>query len=207
LLARYPEDVDVLYEAGQMYADLSSQIYLRLIKAAPHSARGYQVIGQVAASEGNWPKAIQAYRQAIQTDPSLPGVHVALAVQLLLHSTVPDTWKEALNHLDAELKINPTSAEAEYEIGEIYRKHGDPAKAMSAFRRALQLDHNFVEARLELAKVLREQDQKQQALTVLEPARESDNPAVHFLLAELYRDLGRSTDAQREQTRFRELQP
>jgi tetratricopeptide (TPR) repeat protein len=208
LLAQYPDDVDVLYEAGQMYGRLSSEIYLRLMKVAPHSARGYQVMGQVAASEGNWQKAVDAYRQAIRLDPSLAGVRLDLAVQLLLHSPDVDAWKEALAELQGELKINPGSAEAHYELGEVYRKHQDPEGAISEFREALRLRPSFVEARLELAKALRQQNQKQEALAVLEPAREAapDNAAVRFLLAQLYRELSRPADARREEEAFKSLQ-
>jgi tetratricopeptide (TPR) repeat protein len=209
LLAQYADDLDVLYEAGQMYGKLSSEIYLRLLKVAPHSARGYQVMGQVADTEGNWQRAVDAYRQSIRMDPTIPGVHLALAIELLLHSPDPEAWKQALEELHAELKIDPSSAEAEYEIGEAYRKHDQPEKAIPAFRQALERRTNFVKARLELAKVLRQQNQNQEALAVLEPAREAapDNAAVHFLLAQLYRDLGRTAEASAEDVAFKRLQP
>ena len=208
LLAKYSDDIDVLYEAGQMYAKLSSQIYLRLMKIAPHSARGFQVMGQVAASEGNWEKAVDAYRQAIRLDPNVPGVHLDLAVQLLLHSPDPNAWEQALVELNKELEINPASAEAQYEVGEVYRKHDQPEKAKAAFRAALRLRPGLVEARLGLAKALRQQNQKQEALAALEPARETapDNAAVRFLLAQLYRDLSRTADSKREEEAFRKLQ-
>lgn len=208
LLAKYPDDVDVLYEAGQMYAKLSSQIYLRLMKIAPHSARGFQVMGLVAASEGNWQKAVDAYRQAIRLDPNIPGLHLDLAVQLLLHSPDPNAWEQALLELNKELKIHPASAETYYEVGEVYRKHDQPEKAIAALREAVRLRPGLVEARLGLAKTLRQQNQKQEALAVLEPAREAepDNTAVHFLLAQLYHDLSRPSDARREEEAFRKLQ-
>ncbi len=74
LLARYPDDVDVLYEAGQLYGKLSSQIYLHLMEVAPHTALGYQLTGEVASTEGNWQAAIDAYRQALKLEPSLAGL-------------------------------------------------------------------------------------------------------------------------------------
>src|SRR5207245_1246889 len=115
LLAQYPDDVDVLYEAGQMYAKLSSQIYLRLMKIAPHSPRGYQVTAEVSASEGNWQGAIDAYHRALKLDPGLPGAHLRVGMLLLQHSQEPNAWRQAVDELDAELKINPHSGEAEYE--------------------------------------------------------------------------------------------
>ncbi len=209
LVAQYPDDMDVLYEAGQWYGKQSSAMYLRLMKVAPHSARGYQVMGQVAASDGNWQQAVEAYRQAIQTDPMMPGVHLDLAVQLLLHSPDPDAWQEALRNLQAEIQISPSNPDPYYEIGEVYRKHDRPAEAEKAFRQALELRPTHVEARLGLAKVLREQNRKQEAVSVLEPATKMDpqNAGVHYLLAQLYRELGRLPQAQAEEAAFRRLQP
>ncbi len=208
LLAKYPDDVDVLYEAGQIYGKLSSQIYLHLMEVAPHTARGYQLTGEVAATDGNWQAAIDAYREALKLEPSLPGLHLRVAVLMLEHSPEPDAWKQALEELNAEVKIDPRSAEAEYEVGEAYRKHGDLEQATAAFRRALRLQPKFVEARIGLAKALRQQKQTQEALDALEPARHSrpPNPAVHFLLAQLYRDAGRIADAEKEDAAFKQLQ-
>jgi tetratricopeptide (TPR) repeat protein len=208
LLAKYPDDVDVLYEAGQMYGKLSSQIYLRLMKVAPHTARGYQLTGGVAETDGNWQAAIDAYREALKLEPGLPNLHLRIAALMLEHSPNPEAWKQALEELSAELQNNPSNPEAEYEVGEAYRKHGDLEQAIPAFRRALNLQPAFVEARIALAKALRQEKQTQEALAVLEPARDSTPPnaAVHFLLAQLYRDAGRTADAQREDARFREMQ-
>ena len=152
--------------------------------------------------------AIDAYRQALRLEPNLTGLHLRIAALMLLHPQDPDDWKEAIEELEAELKVNPGSAEAEYEIGEAYRKHSDLEKGEPAFRRALELQPAFVEARIGLAKVLRQKNQNQEALAVLEPARDSKppNPAVHFLLAQLYRDSGRATDAQKEDAVFKQLQ-
>lgn len=208
LLAKYPDDVDVLYEAGQMYGKLSSQLYLHLMQVAPHTARGYQVMGEVSATQGNWKLAVDSFRQALKLEPSLPGLHLRIAVLLLEHSPDPEAWQQALDDLHAELRTNPASSQAEYEVGEIYRKHRDPEQAASAFRRALALDPGLVEARLSLAKLLHEQKQDQQALSVLEPARDAapPNAAVHFVLAQIYRGLGRVDDARKEQAIFERLQ-
>lgn len=209
LLARYPDDVDVLYEAGQMYAKLSSSIYLRLMQVAPHTARGYQLMGEVSAAQDNWQGAVNSYREALKLEPGLPGVNLRLAVLMLEHQEHPDDWKEALALLNAELKINPENAEADYEIGETYRKHGQPDEAEPAFRKAIRLDSRFVDPRLGLAKVLREQHHPQDAIALLEPVRDNTPPnaAVHFLLSQLYLEVGRTEDAEREQGIFRQLQP
>jgi len=207
LLADYPDDPDVLFAAGQLYGKLSSETYLKLMKVAPHSARTYQVMASVAASDGNWKGAVDAYRHALKLEPTLQGAHLQIAVLMLTNSQEPDAWRQALTELTEELKVDPTSAQAEYEIGEVYRKHAQLEPAVAAFRRALELDPGAVPARLGLAKALRQLDRKREALQALEPARDADDPGVHFLLAQIYRDLGRAAEAQEEEAKFKKLQP
>jgi len=207
LLAAYPDDPDVLFAAGQLYGRLSSETYLKLMKVAPNSARTYQVMASVAASDGNWKGAIDAYHHALKLEPTLQGAHLQIAILMLTHSQEPDAWRQALAELNEELKVDPTSVQAEYEMGEVYRKHAQLEPAVAAFRRALEFDPAAVPARLGLAKALRQLDRKREALEALEPSRASDDPGIHFLLAQIYRDLGRATEAQEEEAKFKKLQP
>jgi tetratricopeptide (TPR) repeat protein len=209
LLAAYPNDPDVLYAAGQLYGRLSSEIYLKLMKVAPKSARSFQVMGSFAATDGNWKAAVDAYRQALKLDPTLVGVHLQIAVLLLTNSTDTDAWQQALTELHQELELDPRSAQAEYEIGEIYRKHGQLNEAVAAFRQALEFNPSATPVRLGLAKALLQLGQKTEALSALEPAAKTDpdDPSVHFLLAQIYRALGRISEAAQEEAEFKRLKP
>jgi tetratricopeptide (TPR) repeat protein len=208
LLASYPDDPDVLYAAGQLYTKLSNMVYLRLTKVAPHSARSYQLMASVAAVDGNWRGAINAYRQALRIDPSLQGAHLEIAVLLLTHSQNPGAWQQALTELREELRINPANAEAEYEVGEVYRKHNQLNQAVAALNRSLDLDPSAVPTRIALAKALRSLGKQREALASLEPAQRTapDDPDVHFLLAQLYRELGRNPEARSQMQAFERLQ-
>lgn len=208
LLADYPSDPDVLYQAGELYGRLSSELYLKLMKVAPHAPRTYQMMASVAASEGNWQAAIKEYQQALTLDPSLQGVHLQIAILLLTHSHQANAWQMALEELKEELRANPWSAQAPYEMGEIYRKHGELKHAVDAFNASLRADPAAVPARLGLAKTLRSLGQSSQALSVLEPALKitPKDPAVHFLLAALYRDTGNTARARAEALAFQKLQ-
>ncbi|HEV2423679.1 MAG TPA: tetratricopeptide repeat protein [Terriglobia bacterium] len=207
LLAAYPDDPDVLYTAGQLYGRLSSEVNLKLMKVAPGSPRTYQLMASVAAADGNWKGAIDAYRKALHLQPGLQGAHLQIAVLTLMHSTDPNAWHQAITELNEELKVDPTSAEAEYEIGEAYRKHDQLESAVAAFRKALALDSEAVPARLGLAKALRQLGRRSEALTALEPASRSapNDPDVHFVLAQIYRDLGQTAEAQKEMAAFQRL--
>jgi tetratricopeptide (TPR) repeat protein len=207
LLAAFPDDPDVLFMAGQLYGRLSSEINLKLMKVAPNSPQTYQVMASVAAGDGNWQGAIDAYRKALHLESGLQGAHLQIAVLMLMHSPDPNAWHQALAELQEELKIDPTNAEAQYEIGEAYRKHEQLEPALAAFHKALDLDPSSVQARLGLAKALRQLGRRPEALAALEPARESapDDPDVHFVLAQIYRDLGQAAEAQKEMAAFERL--
>lgn len=207
LLAAYPDDPDVLFTAGQLYGRLSSEVNLKLMKVAPNSPRTYQLMASVAAADGNWQGAIDAYQKALRLAPNLQGAHLQIAILTLMHSSDPNAWHAALTELNEELKIDPSSAQAEYEIGEAYRKHEQLEPAVAAFRKALDLDPDAVPARLGLAKTLRQLGHKPEALAAIEPALKAapDDPDVHFLLAQIYRDLGQSAEAQKEMATFQRL--
>jgi tetratricopeptide (TPR) repeat protein len=207
LLAGYPDDPDVLYAAGQLYGKLSSEIYLKLMKVAPNSARSFQVMASAAALDGNWKAALDAYHQALKLDPTLMGVHLQIAILLLTHATDADTWQQALTELQQELKVNPRSAQAEYEIGEAYRKHGQLDEAVATFRQALEFDPSATPVRLGMAKALLQLGRKTEALSTLQPAAKTspEDPSVHFLLAQIYRDLGRTSEAAQEEAEFNKL--
>lgn len=208
LTAVYPNDPDVLYAAGQLYAGLSNALYARLMKVAPNSSRAYQLEASVAGAEGNWKRAIDAYRRALKLQPNLEDAHLQIAILLLTHSPDANAWQQALEELRQELRVNSSSAQAEYEIGEVYRKHGELEQAVPAFRRALDLNPMAIPTRLGLAKTLRQMGKKQEALAVLEPAQKAapDDPSIRFVLAQLYRELGRNAEARQEEAEFRRLQ-
>jgi tetratricopeptide (TPR) repeat protein len=208
LVANYPDDPDVLYTAGQLYTKLSNLVYLRLMKVAPHSARTCQLTASVEAADGNWRGAISAYRQALQIDPNLEGAHLQVAILILSHSQQPGAWQQALAELRDELRIDPTNAEADYEIGEVYRKHNRLNQAVAALDRSLQFDPAAVPTRISLAKALRSLGKKREALANLEPAQKTapNDPDIHFLLAQLYRELGRNAEARAQMELFERLQ-
>lgn len=208
LLHRFPDDPDVLYEAGQSYGKLSSSIYRHLMRSGPTSARAYQVKGDVADSIGKWQEAIVLYREALKRQPILHDVHLKIAVLLLAHSTDPGTLQEVLHELREELQVNPGSAKAEYEIGEAYRTHNQPQKAIPALQTSILWDPNAVPTRISLAKALRQTGRRSEALEVLKPAERVDpkDPSIHYLLAQIYREIGNTTLAARELATFKSLQ-
>ncbi|MDC0743358.1 tetratricopeptide repeat protein [Polyangium mundeleinium] len=84
--------------------------------------------------------------------------------------------------------------------GLILREQSQRAGAMDNFRRAVQRRPDLVEARVQLASMLLEAGNGQEALPLLEGAvrYDGDNLPAHLALGDTYRLLGRYGDAKRE---------
>jgi tetratricopeptide (TPR) repeat protein len=103
-----PQEAEYSYLLGRAWAKLSAWSYQRLARLSPPSARLHQALGQEYAMQGKYELAITAYQQAARSDPSLPEIHLALALLLLeLNRTA-----EARAEINLELKLVPESKEA-----------------------------------------------------------------------------------------------
>ncbi|EYF08937.1 Hypothetical protein CAP_0021 [Chondromyces apiculatus DSM 436] len=94
-------------------------------------------------------------------------------------------------------KDNP---EALLVRGLIYREQGQRREAMEQFQRALARRPDMVEARVQLATMLLEAGNSQEAMPLLEGAVrfDADNLSAHLALGDAYRLLDRYADAKRE---------
>ena len=133
--------------------------YRSAIKLKPRDARGPYGLGNVFADQQRWDEAEKAYREAFNDSPA--NVEALLALSFVL--VQPRTGAiNARRFADAEdfarraTNLQPTNAEAFDRLGVAMVARGIfNADAESAFRRALELDPNFVVAQVHLARVLR----------------------------------------------------
>jgi tetratricopeptide (TPR) repeat protein len=101
--------------------------------------------------------------------------------------------------MDAAPRQEPTSAEREFVVASTL-DDGDPAHyedALSAYRRALELDPDMVPALINLANIhySRSEIAEAQALYERAIALEPDVFEAHFNLGNIFHDLGKYTDA------------
>lgn len=195
----YPDDAEVLYAAYRTYSDLAGESMLILTLVAPDSAQMHQLMAHEETKQGNTNGAIAHYRNAIQINPHLPGVHFELA-ELLHTSLDANIKKEAEREYRAALAANPRDEKTECRLAEIDTQKGDIAQAYQEYSRAVELEPADANAKLGLAKTLIEMNQPDKALTLLEQTvqLEPTNALAHYRLGTLYRKLGRVEDAQRE---------
>ena len=204
LRGSYPTNVDVLYASYRIYSDLAGESMLSLSMAAPDSARMHQVMAHEMARQGDTEAAIRNYRQALTLAPQLPGLHFELAEAL--HAASSSTEKrEAEGEYKAALAVNPFDEESERRLGEIAAERGDQKEAYEYYSRALQLQPNDAEANIDLAKLI-SISQPEKAEALLQRALQLD-PTIavaHYRLSILYRNAGRTADAQHELEAYRQ---
>lgn len=103
-----PKDPETAYQLGNAYMKLSVWCHQKIRQTNPGSVRLYQTLGENYRLQGRTEQAVRAYQLAVQADPKLPGLHLALAEIYL------DQGKEveARNEVEKELDILPESATA-----------------------------------------------------------------------------------------------
>jgi len=201
LLERYPNDPELLYRASHLYGDRALQTMMRLVDVAPESLWKRMAFAEALEAEKHYDLAIMEYRKVIEADPSMPGVHYQLGRALLLKS--PDSEEvrdEALKKFQQALAQDPRNSAAEYEIGEIHRRRGQPERAVDHFSRAVEIDPRVEEAQIALARTLIQLRKPKEALPHLRAAIQLNptNEVSHFLLARAYKSLGDATNYQNE---------
>jgi tetratricopeptide (TPR) repeat protein len=132
--------------------------YRRALTVKPHDARAEYAIGNVFVDQQRWDEAETSYRAAYATAPNDADVLIALSFALVQPRTGAANAKR---FADAEYfakratQLAPTNAIAWDRLGVALTARGIyNSDAESAFRRAAELDPNFVVARVHLAGVL-----------------------------------------------------
>jgi len=116
-----PANVDVLYTAYRIYADLANRARDALALVAPDSARMHEMMAQHLVNEGDLSGAIAQYRKALAMDPKLRGIHYELGEAILKDSTSDTALQQAEKEFRAALAENPGDAGAECRLGRCAR--------------------------------------------------------------------------------------
>jgi len=120
LCALAPGDPEYTYQMAQAYLRLSQWCIKEIRRGAPESARMYEIRAEVLLGQGQAERAIHFYQRAVQVDPSLPGLHLALA-QIYLDQNRPG---EAQREITQELALVPESVAAKALAGRIASRQG-----------------------------------------------------------------------------------
>ncbi len=201
------EDPDVLYLAFRVYNDLADSARNKLAIVAPDSGRIHLLMAEEFVKAGDAAHAIHQYELALKQDPSFLGVHFELGEALLKESLAEGSLSRATDELQLALKEDPRNAAAEAKLGFIEGYRGHTAQAEEHDRRALALNPDQLEALLGLGAILRDRGESEKAAELYTRASVSDplDETIHFRLAQIDRQLGRTAEAEREMKLFKEI--
>ena len=203
-------------EVGQVA--LAEQELREAIRQAPEFPDAHYNLGSVLQAQGSVRQAIGSYRRAIALDPTYSEAHNNLGALL---DTTGDR-DNALAHYRLAVEFGPREAAAHYNLGValMARRQADEpiAEAVAAFRRAVELDQDYPEARASLGAALLVEGDPEAAIAEYERAVELDptSPRVLVELAWLratapeaaLRDVGRAiTLAERARSLYGDTHP
>ena len=205
LSGRQPENQEVLYLLGKVHMKLSEEALSKLTALDPNSVWVHEISGEVMESMKNYDGALLEYKKAVEVAPQQAGTHYHLGNAYWSLNM----WDAATGQFRAELANDPSNCMAQWKIGNIIlEQHGDSAQALAEVQKALDVCPDLMAARVDRARALIKLDRHAEAVKDLEAAVKADpgESSTHFLLAQAYRALGRTEDAQAEMKVFSKLE-
>jgi tetratricopeptide (TPR) repeat protein len=205
LSERLPENQEVWYLLGKVHMKLSEQALSRLTNLDPNSVWVHEISGEVMESMKNYDGALLEYKKAVEVAPQQAGTHYHLGNAYWSLNM----WDAATEQFRAELANDPSNCVAQWKIGNIIlEQHGDSSQALTEIQKALDACPDLTRARVDRARALLKLERPAEALKDLEAAvkAEPGEASTHFLLAQAYRGLGRTQEAQAEMKVFSKLE-
>jgi tetratricopeptide (TPR) repeat protein len=152
-VAADPDNIDgheglatVAYLAGDFEVAIAE--YDRLTKLKPLESRYYTNIGAIYNRKGEYMKAADWLRKAIQRNKKCAESYYNLGIaqrKLKQNAMAVSAYKEAI-------KIDPSMAEAYQNLGNVYVDMGNLQLAVTNFKKALEIKPDFEKARAGLEK-------------------------------------------------------
>ncbi|WP_216700276.1 lipopolysaccharide assembly protein LapB [[Leptolyngbya] sp. PCC 7376] len=178
----------------------AADAFYQTVVIQPNFALGFASIGGILLDVQNWSQAQQYLEQAIAVDPNLAIAHynfgllhrqfgrtaaaiqawetanqlapnlTEAAIQLAEAYLDGDRIKQAEHLITTALKQNPRLPAVHYLQGRVAEARGNPEAALSAFRKASDLDKNYANAYFAAAQTLIRNERESAAIPLLDYA-------------------------------------
>lgn len=127
--------------------------------------------------------------KALITGPS-DEAHIELHLGEI--ATEREQYKEALSHYQRVAELQPTSAEAWFDVGEAHQMLKNYEEAETSYKRAIELEPDDIDYYYTLSKLYTENNQPSKAIEVLEEGliANPDSAVLHVYMASLYMESG-----------------
>lgn len=202
-LAFREDYAEALINAGEV--DKAIAVLEELVRASPHSARAFDLLGSAYCHLGKYAQARDNYQHAVMLDPAHAGIRLGLAKALVRLGQADEARKcmEEFRRLRAQEQARRQKDLREYDdlravrqdvarictaAAQVYHAHGKPAEAERLWRRAAALDPTAVECRQALAWRYRQAGKLAETIGLLEElwALEPSKPSYGLEIARLH---------------------
>jgi TolB-like protein/predicted Zn-dependent protease len=182
------------------------EMFERAVALDAHFAAAYALLGLTYLAEiaFQWDQSPQVIdkllalaRQAVTLDDSQPIAYEALAYACLGKKQ----HDQAITAAERAIALDPNSADAYQTLGDILSFAGRPSEAVTLIEKAMRLNPRYATSYLwSLGQAYRLVGRPEDAIAVLKRAvvRNPDHITAHLMLAVLFGELGRATEARAE---------
>jgi tetratricopeptide (TPR) repeat protein len=148
-------------------------------------------------------EAVDTLKQALDRAPGSARERLNYGLALLRAARQDDGVRELL----AVQKQAPEIPHTWFTLGIVYKKLGEPEKALEQMQGAARLDPREPIVQYNLGALLKQLERSPEAVSAFERARDLDGnlAAARFQLFNAYRQTGRQADAQRELAEFQRI--
>ncbi len=201
----FPNNTEVFYNLGKTYTKLMGKSYEQMAMDDPDSYRFHQVLGDSYEVRRDYPNAQAEYIKALEKAPNpyIPGLHYSLGTSYWLEGK----WEPAVEEFKLELAITPSDALTTWKLGDTLLFERNYEEARPYLLQAIKEDPNLGQADRDMGKLLIQTAHPEEALPYLKKVVQlaPQEASVHFLLAQVYRKTGNTTELRAELETFQKL--
>jgi tetratricopeptide (TPR) repeat protein len=187
------------YENEQRWSEAFS-IYSEILKFEPNNALAHYRLGSVSEKLGATDNAVRSYQEALHLDPgqndarrALEGYYINQGVMLRRSNQLD----EAARMFQQALSFNPSSANAHFELGQVFEQRGQADDAIREYQEAIKVDPDKSAAHMRLAQVYTKQGQQENAVKEFQEVLRLNpqDPIAYHGLGVAYNELGQKDQA------------
>jgi tetratricopeptide (TPR) repeat protein len=172
----------------------------RATELAPNDADAQYYLGRLYFSTDKIPAALTTFQRTISLDPSSVRAYNYLGQTYEALGRREDAEKAYLKAIELDKDQPKKSGWPDYNLGVLCLDNGRTADSITAFRRALEVNPAFPEAKIKLAVALSKEQPVPEAFELLRQALATDpgNAEGHYRLALLLTKSGKREEAQEQ---------
>ena len=157
---------------------------LRAVELDETLAEAHTSLAVINFYSWEWTEAEEEFKRAIELNPNYAPAHSWYAI----YSAARGRLGEAIARIYRARDIDPLSPHINQNVGWILQFAGQPDEAIEQYERSLELDPNFLFARLRLASAYSQKGMYTEAVDALEPVRAlpDQTPSVLSSIGQIY---------------------